>query len=83
MSLLLYISFLNCYSLFNKYRKEFFKEAGEIVDVRLATNEDGGLRGFGHVEFANPEAAQKVFILFGILFTNLVNIPLLSSELSS
>jgi nucleolin len=55
------------------YRREFFKEAGEVVDVRLATKDDGSLKGFGHVEFASPEAAQEVCIfllsiLFGILF---------------
>lgn len=39
------------------YRENFFKE---VVDVRFASNEDGSLKGFGHVEFASAEAAQKV-----------------------
>lgn len=40
--------------------ENFFKDAGEIVDVRFTTTEDGVFRGFGHVEFATSEAAQKV-----------------------
>jgi nucleolin len=31
-----------------------------VVDIRLSTFEDGSFRGFGHVEFATAEAAQKV-----------------------
>lgn len=42
------------------YRKQFFEEAGEVVDVRLSTFEDGSFKGYGHVEFATAEAAQKV-----------------------
>lgn len=38
---------------------EFFEDAGEVVDVRLATNDDGSYRGYGHVEFATEEAAAK------------------------
>lgn len=30
-----------------------------MVDVRLAKNDDGSLKGFGHVEFANEAAAMK------------------------
>jgi len=41
--------------------ENFFKEAGEVVDVRFSTNrDDGSFRGFGHVEFASSEEAQKV-----------------------
>jgi RNA recognition motif-containing protein len=40
--------------------KQFFEEAGEVVDVRLSTFEDGSFKGYGHVEFATAEAAQKV-----------------------
>ncbi|KAG5388104.1 hypothetical protein IGI04_029645 [Brassica rapa subsp. trilocularis] len=44
----------------------FFKEAGEVVDVRFATNkDDGSFRGFGHVEFASSEDAQKALELNG------------------
>lgn len=43
------------------YSENFFKDAGEVVDVRFATSkDDGSFRGFGHVEFATAEAAQKV-----------------------
>lgn len=31
-----------------------------MVDVRLSTFEDGSFKGYGHVEFATVEAAQKV-----------------------
>ena len=43
-------------------RYDFFKEAGEVVAVRLAAGEDGRSRGFGHVDFASAEDAQKVMI---------------------
>ena len=39
--------------------KQFFAQIGEVVDVRLATHEDGHPKGFGHVEFATAEDAQK------------------------
>lgn len=43
------------------YSENLFKEAGEVVDVRFATNkDDGSFRGFGHVEFSTSEDAQKV-----------------------
>lgn len=41
-------------------REQFFKDAGEIVDIRFASNPEGHFKGFGHVEFATVEAAQKV-----------------------
>ncbi|KAG6497062.1 hypothetical protein ZIOFF_044948 [Zingiber officinale] len=44
---------------------EFFKTAGEVVDVRLATAEDGSFKGFGHVEFATEEDAKKALELNG------------------
>ncbi|MCL7040211.1 hypothetical protein MKW94_017748 [Papaver nudicaule] len=37
----------------------FFKQAGDIVDVRLAYFEDGNFRHSGHIEFATEEAAKK------------------------
>lgn len=40
---------------------EFFKDVGEVYEVRLAKNAEGEFRGFGHVEFTSEEAAQKVF----------------------
>lgn len=45
-------------------RKNFFKDAGEIVDIRFATDAEGNFKGFGHVEFATAEAAQKVDFFF-------------------
>lgn len=46
------------------FREEFFGKAGEVVGVRLATNEEGGFKGFGHVEFATVEDAQKVITFY-------------------
>ncbi|KAK7346133.1 hypothetical protein VNO80_20648 [Phaseolus coccineus] len=40
-----------------------FKECGEIVDIRLQTDHEGRSRGFGHVQFATTEAAQKALEL--------------------
>lgn len=49
-------------------RENFFKDCGEVVDVRFATRpEDGSFKGFGHVEFATVEAAQKVSICYLLL----------------
>lgn len=49
-------------------RKNFFKDAGEVVDVRLATNEEGMFKGFGHVDFATAEAVNKVSTSLTISF---------------
>lgn len=48
---------LSCFKL---SREGFFKDAGEVVDVRFATDDTGKFKGFGHVEFATAEAAQNV-----------------------
>ncbi|XP_058106058.1 nucleolin 1-like isoform X2 [Magnolia sinica] len=40
--------------------EEFFKGAGEVVDARFASNEEGVFKGFGHVEFATEAAAHKI-----------------------
>jgi len=45
--------------------KQFFQKAGEIIDIRVATFEDGSSKGFAHVEFATSEAAQKACGLNG------------------
>lgn len=51
--------------LSSMYSENFFKEAGEVVDIRFATSrEDGSFRGYGHVEFATAEEAQKVIVVF-------------------
>ncbi|GER57855.1 tobacco nucleolin [Striga asiatica] len=39
--------------------ENFFKPAGEVVDVRFAVHPDNSLKGFGHVDFATAEEAQK------------------------
>ena len=49
---------------------DFFKDAGEVVDVRFASDPDGRFKGFGHVEFATAEAAQKVS--FGACLADIV-----------
>ncbi|CAD6246973.1 unnamed protein product [Miscanthus lutarioriparius] len=41
--------------------KEFFADAGEVVDVRFPTHEDGNRKGFCYVEFVSAEAAEKAF----------------------
>jgi nucleolin len=45
--------------------ENFFKDSGEVVDVRFASDPDGRFKGFGHVEFATAEAAQKAITLNG------------------
>lgn len=45
--------------------ENFFKGAGEIVDVRFSSDREGVFKGFGHVEFATAEAAQKALELSG------------------
>ncbi|KAI7734176.1 hypothetical protein M8C21_016393 [Ambrosia artemisiifolia] len=44
----------------------FFKDAGEVVEVRFAVRDDR-FAGYGHVEFATPEAARKALELNGQL----------------
>lgn len=39
---------------------EFFKDVGEITDVRLAKDENGRSKGYGHIEFVSEEEAQQV-----------------------
>ncbi|WCJ40040.1 nucleolin like 2 [Euphorbia peplus] len=46
--------------------ESFFQEIGEVVDVRFAVdNQDQRFKGFGHVEFATVEEAQKALKLNG------------------
>ncbi|XP_013637896.1 PREDICTED: nucleolin 1-like [Brassica oleracea var. oleracea] len=46
--------------------ENFFKDVGDVVDVRFAmSKDDGRFRGFGHVEFATAEQAQKALELHG------------------
>ncbi|KAL2347277.1 hypothetical protein Fmac_001277 [Flemingia macrophylla] len=51
------------YSVERTDLEDLFKECGEIVDVRLHTDYEGRFKGFGHVEFATAEAAQKALDL--------------------
>ncbi|MCL7051686.1 hypothetical protein MKW94_015372 [Papaver nudicaule] len=44
---------------------EFFKQAGEVADVRFSSDEDGRFKGFGHVEFVTEEGAKKAVKLNG------------------
>lgn len=46
-------------------RENFFKDVGQVVDVRFSCDQDGRFKGFGHVEFATAEEAQKVYLCFG------------------
>ncbi|XP_058182715.1 nucleolin 2-like [Rhododendron vialii] len=45
--------------------ENFFKGAGEVVDIRFSFDRDGGFRGYGHVEFATAEDALKALELNG------------------
>ncbi|XP_043696072.1 nucleolin 2-like [Telopea speciosissima] len=45
--------------------EEFFKDAGEVVDVRFSSNNEGKFRGYGHVEFATEGEAKKALELNG------------------
>ncbi|XP_050232036.1 nucleolin 1-like isoform X2 [Mercurialis annua] len=45
--------------------ENFFKDVGEIVDVRFALDQEQRFKGFGHVEFATAEEAQEALKLNG------------------
>lgn len=45
--------------------ENFFKDVGEIAEIRLASDREGKFKGFGHVEFATAEAAQEALKLNG------------------
>ena len=36
-----------------------FEECGKVTSIRLPTNEDGTMKGFGFIEFASADAATK------------------------
>jgi len=46
--------------------KDFFKDCGEIANIRFATDQKfGTFRGFGHVEFTNAESVDEAVKLSG------------------
>ncbi|KAK4842023.1 hypothetical protein QYF36_014429 [Acer negundo] len=45
--------------------EHFFKDVGEVADVRFASDTDGRFKGFGHVEFATAQEASKALELNG------------------
>ncbi|XP_019191313.1 PREDICTED: nucleolin-like [Ipomoea nil] len=45
--------------------ENFFKDCGELKDVRFASHPDGKFKGYGHVEFTTSEAAAKALELNG------------------
>nr|XP_011463446.1 PREDICTED: nucleolin 1 isoform X6 [Fragaria vesca subsp. vesca] len=53
------------YNIEQKDVVEFFKNVGQVVDVRLSSDADGNFKGYGHVEFATAEEAQKAVGLNG------------------
>ncbi|XP_026387425.1 nucleolin 1-like isoform X1 [Papaver somniferum] len=47
------------FSLEQEDLEEFFKDAGQIVDVQFATHGDGRFKGHAIIEFATEESVQK------------------------
>lgn len=43
----------------------FFSKCGPVKAVRIAMGDDGRAKGFAHVEFETPDAAQKALELNG------------------
>ncbi|CAI0628053.1 unnamed protein product, partial [Linum tenue] len=39
--------------------ENFFKDCGEVTDVRFAMDAEGNFRGYGHVDFSTSEEAKK------------------------
>lgn len=55
----------NFFVLFCFISHEFFKAAGPIADIRIAQDESGRSRGFGHVEFESADGAKKALEMNG------------------
>ncbi|XP_028248056.1 nucleolin 1-like isoform X1 [Glycine soja] len=51
------------YSMEQDDMEYLFKNCGEIVSIHLHTDHNGRFKGYGHVEFATTEAAQKALEL--------------------
>ena len=47
------------FSTDKKSLADFFKECGEIKDLRLAMRDDGKSKGFAHIEFENKDAMRS------------------------
>jgi len=45
--------------------RNFFAGCGNVVDVRIAKNEEGQSKGFAHVDFDSADAVQKAKALAG------------------
>ena len=39
--------------------RNFFSDCGQVLDVRIAKNEEGKMKGFAHVDFDSKEAVEK------------------------
>ena len=39
--------------------KNLFEDCGKIIDIRIAKNEQGKMRGFAHVDFDSSESVDK------------------------
>ena len=44
--------------------KSVFEKIGKTIDVHIPLKEDGNMRGFGFVEYATHEEAEKVILVF-------------------
>jgi len=45
--------------------KKFFSKCGNVVDVRIAKNEEGKMKGFAHVDFDSQDAVNKAKAMAG------------------
>ena len=43
----------------------FFDQCGGVTDARVAKDQEGNSRGFGHVDFDSPASAEKALTMAG------------------
>jgi len=43
----------------------FFEQSGGVSDCRVAKDQEGNSRGFGHVDFDSPESAKNALSMAG------------------
>jgi len=43
----------------------FFDQSGGVTDARIAKDQEGNARGFGHVDFDTPDNAAKALSMAG------------------